>query len=111
MEDFPKTDEVKPLSQQVSMIDRHMFGQLVRNDQLPLYQFGVTNFVRVIHNIQHKRYNKALEEYYRSSEDFKDKSIDEIVKIIAVNDKKRYVIGDIEIPVHILRYYTDMNVD
>ena len=74
-----------------------------------IFQFGVTNLVRVIHNIQHKRYNKALEEYYRSSEDFRDKTIDEIVKIIALNDKKRYVIGDIEIPVHILRYYTDLN--
>ena len=68
-----------------------------------MLQLCVTNSVRLIHNIQHKRYNMALEEYYRSSEDFKDKSIDEIVKIIAMNDKKRYVIGNIEIPVHILR--------
>lgn len=74
-----------------------------------IFQLCVTNLVRVIHNIQHKRYNKALEDYYRSSENFKDKSIDEIIRILAVNDKKRHVIGNIEIPVHILRYYTDMN--
>lgn len=43
-----------------------------------IFQCLIINAVRVIHNIQHKRYKEALEEYYKFSEDFKEKTIDEL---------------------------------
>lgn len=74
-----------------------------------IFQIIVMNIVRVVHNIQHKRYKKELEAYYTVSEVFKDKTVEEIIKMIAVNNRKKYVSGNIEIPVHILRYYTNLN--
>ncbi|MDO4189666.1 MAG: hypothetical protein Q4D29_11840 [Lachnospiraceae bacterium] len=74
-----------------------------------LLHFLIINLVRVLHNIQHRRYKQSLEEYYRNSEDYKDKSIEEIIKNIALDQKAKHVSGDIDIPVHILRYYTNMD--
>lgn len=75
-----------------------------------------TTLLRILHNKNHQRRKKAIYNYYALSDDFKFDSINEAIKKLAMDNKKYYFGGYIEIPTKSIkalkdRYNSSLNDD
>ena len=60
--------------------------------------FGISNLIRYLHNVTHKRRKQKYADYYQNSLDIKSDTIEEAIVKLAKINKKDYLGGDIEIP-------------
>ena len=61
--------------------------------------FGVSQGLRALHNLRHKKTKEAIKNYYLNSEDFNVKNLEEAVKVLAKQDKRYYREGNVEVPI------------
>ena len=70
--------------------------------------FGVTQFVRILHNLTNKHVTKSIERYYRESPDFEYPIIANAVAHLAELESKFYYEGDdIYVPVDIIQLLSE----
>lgn len=70
--------------------------------------FGVSQLLRILHNLTNKHVNKSLERYYKESPDFEFMKINEAIAHLAKIESKYYYEGDdVYIPVDIIKMLSD----
>lgn len=70
--------------------------------------FGVTQFIRVLHNLTNKHVTKSIEKYYMESPDFEFNRVSDAIAHLAEIESKFYYEGDdIYIPVDIIHLLSE----
>ena len=80
-----------------------------------LLTFGTACLLRAVHNLIHERRKKDLERYYQESEEFAYPTIQEAVRALAENERKRDKGGEVTVPRRIVnmmerKYHSGLSV-